>query len=32
MAGSGAVAPTREHAEMLLSRVEFIRKEFIPIA
>jgi hypothetical protein len=26
------VAPTREHAEMLLSRVKFIRKEFIPIA
>lgn len=27
-----AVEPTREHAEMLLSRVEYIRKEFIPIA
>ena len=26
------VAPTREHAEMLLGRVEFIRKERIPLA
>lgn len=26
------VAPTREHAEMLLGRVEFIRKELIPLA
>lgn len=26
------VAPTREHAEMLLSRVGFIREEFVPIA
>jgi hypothetical protein len=27
-----AVAPTREHAEMLLSRIEYIREEFVPIA
>ena len=26
------VAPTREHAEMLLSRVENIRKNYIPLA
>lgn len=26
------VAPTREHAEMLLGRIEFIRKELIPLA
>jgi hypothetical protein len=26
------VEPTREHAEMLLSRVEFIRSEIIPLA
>ncbi|WP_374571342.1 hypothetical protein [Phenylobacterium sp.] len=26
------VAPTREHAEMLLSRLETIRREFIPLA
>ena len=27
-----SVAPTKEHAEMLLSRVETIRKDFIPLA
>ena len=27
-----AVAPTREHAEMLLSRVKFIRRKCIPLA
>lgn len=26
------VAPTREHAQMLLDRVEFIRRELIPLA
>ena len=26
------VAPTREHAEMLLSRIDFIRREIIPLA
>lgn len=26
------VAPTREHASMLLSRVEFIRQELVPLA
>lgn len=26
------VAPTQEHAEMLLSRIETIRKDFIPLA
>ena len=26
------VAPTREHAEMLLGRVEFIREELMPLA
>jgi hypothetical protein len=26
------VAPTREHAEMLLGRVDFIRRELIPLA
>ncbi|WP_337185321.1 hypothetical protein [Phenylobacterium sp.] len=26
------VAPTREHAEMLLSRIDFIRRELIPLA
>jgi hypothetical protein len=26
------VAPTREHAEMLLSRIEFIRTKLIPLA
>lgn len=26
------VSPTREHAEMLLKRVEFIRTELIPLA
>ncbi|MDB5497221.1 MAG: hypothetical protein JWP28_1252 [Phenylobacterium sp.] len=26
------VAPTREHAEMLLGRIGFIRKELIPLA
>jgi hypothetical protein len=26
------VAPTREHAEMLLSRIDFIRTELIPLA
>lgn len=26
------VEPTREHAEMLLSRLEYIREEFVPIA
>lgn len=26
------VAPTREHAEMLLSRIETIRNDFIPLA
>ena len=26
------VAPTQEHAEMLLSRVDFIRRELIPLA
>jgi hypothetical protein len=26
------VAPTHEHAEMLLGRIEFIRKELIPLA
>lgn len=25
-------SPTREHADMLLSRVDFIRKEIIPLA
>ena len=25
-------APTREHAEMLLGRIEFIRKKLIPLA
>ena len=27
-----AVEPTEEHARMLLSRLEYIRQEFIPIA
>ena len=27
-----AVAPTREHAKMLLSRVKFIRKKCVPLA
>lgn len=27
-----AVEPTRDHAEMLLSRVEFIREKLIPLA
>jgi len=26
------VAPTREHAEMLLGRIDFIRRELIPLA
>jgi len=26
------VAPTKEHAQMLLDRISFIRKEFIPLA
>lgn len=26
------VAPTSEHAEMLLSRIAFIRQEIIPLA
>lgn len=26
------VAPTREHAEMLLDRVKFIREELVPLA